>query len=273
MGAPVAGEPAGAQPQILAVLHDEGAGRDGLAHPGPRLGDDPHVAARAVSGEVARRLTAPRALPVLAAVRGAVHLDLGGGFVVTLTGPGVPWMPNGVALGRLPARPSVAWDAAAPPLWDPVVAPLAGGRPALAELTGWLLARSRPPDLSLGAAPGRLIGRGPGLTPEGDDVLCGAAVALRALGPAAGLAPHEAARRAAALCPPDARARTGALSATLLELAAAGAAPEPVHRLLVPAHREAALADLGRLGASTGRALVQGIALAARCLTRSTRPD
>ncbi len=47
-----------------------------------------------------------------------------------------------------------------------------------------------------------------------------------------------------------------------------GAAPEPVRRLLAPAgDREAALADLRRLGASTGSAIAAGIALAARHLT------
>ena len=91
--------------------------------------------------------------------------------------------------------------------------------------------------------------------------------------PAAGVAPAEADALVAALVPADARARTGALSATLLVLAAGGAAPEPVHRLLAAgpeAARERALADLGRLGASTGRAVAAGVALAARYLTLGT---
>ncbi|HVG99269.1 MAG TPA: hypothetical protein VM844_00790 [Miltoncostaeaceae bacterium] len=61
--------------------------------------------------------------------------------------------------------------------------------------------------------------------------------------------------------------------AALLALAAGGAAPEPVHRLLAAgpeAARERALADLGRLGASTGRAVAAGVALAARYLTLGT---
>lgn len=190
---------------------------------------------------------------------------------MTLTGPGVPWMPNGVACDRLPPAPVVAWDPAAPPLWDPAPPPLAGGRAALEGLAAWLVPRAAPPPLTLREAPARLLGRGPGLTPEGDDVLAGAAAGLHALGPAAGLAPAAAARLAAALCPPDARARTGALAATLLELAAGrGAAPEPVHRLLGPGDREAALADLRRLGSSTGAAIAAGIALAARHLVGST---
>lgn len=269
-GPAVAGEPAGPEPQILAVLHNEGAGGDGLAHGGPGRRDDPHVAARAVSRQVAVRLAGPRSLPVLGAARGVVHLDLDG-FVVSLTGPGVPLMPNGVALGRLPALPVVRWDPADPPLWDPVVAPLRGGPAALADLAGWLDRRVEVPGVALADAPARLVGRGPGLTPEGDDVLAGAAIGLRALGPAAGMAADEVERRSRALCPPDVRARTGALSATLLELAAReGAAPEPAHRLVAPGDRAAALADLRRLGSSTGGAIAAGIALAARLLTEST---
>jgi hypothetical protein len=271
VGATVPGEPAGAETQILAVLDDEGAGHNPLPHPGARRGHDPQVVALAVSTEVARRLPRPRALVVLGVVRGAVHLDLDG-FVVSLTGPGVPWMPNGVAVARPHAAARVVWDRAAPPLWDPAVPPLAGGPPALAELAGWLLARVRPPDIPLGDAAERLVGRGPGLTPAGDDTLAGAAIGLRALGPAAGLDAAEIDRSAATLCPPDLRARTGALSATLLEMAArSGAAPEPAHRLLGSGDRTAALAELRALGASTGGALAAGIALAARHLTASTR--
>ncbi len=180
-------------------------------------------------------------------------------------------MPNGIACDRLPEAPVVAWDPDAPPLWDPVPAPLAGGRAALDALVAWLAPRVAPPPLTLVEAPARLLGRGPGLTPEGDDVLAGAAAGLHALGPAAGLSPDAVAALVAPLHPPDARARTGALSATLLGLAAAGgAAPEPVHRLLGPGDREGALADLRRLGASTGAAVASGIALAARHLVGST---
>ncbi|WP_217914199.1 DUF2877 domain-containing protein [Miltoncostaea marina] len=215
---------------------------------------------------MARRLRGPCALRVLGAGRGAVHLDLRG-FVVTLTAPGVPRMPNGIAVaGPLPAAPRVAWDPLAPPLWDPVVPPLAGGPAQVRELAAWLAARTSPPDVGPADAADRLMGRGPGLTPEGDDVLCGAAVGVRALAPAAGLAPERADALVAALLPPSA-GRTGALSATLLGLAAGGAAPEPVTRLVAPGAREAALADLRRLGSSTGAALAAGLALAARWLT------
>jgi hypothetical protein len=65
----------------------------------------------------------------------AAYLDFDG-FVVALTAPGVPLMPNGVAVprsavrdGAVRARPgaivlpgeAVTWDAAAPPAWDPAL--------------------------------------------------------------------------------------------------------------------------------------------------------
>ena len=100
-------------------------------------------------------------------------------------------------------------------------------------------------------------------------MLAGAALGVRALGPAAGLDAAAVDALAGALCPADVGARTTALSATLLRLAAAGAAPEPVHRLLAPGDRATALADLRRLGASTGAAIASGIALAARHLART----
>lgn len=228
----------------------------------------------AVSAQVLARLGATRRLPVVGVARGALHVALDD-VVVSLTAPGVPWMPNGIALDRLPARPpAVTWDPAAPPLWDPVVRPIDGRPSDVAALASWLGERvAAPPPVDLAAGAGCLIGRGPGLTPEGDDVLAGAAVGLRALAPAAGMPGARADRLARGLFPERLRGRTTALSATLLALAAdAGAAPEPVHRLLGRGDRESALADLRRLGASTGAAIAAGIVLAARFLTGGTHP-
>ena len=155
----MADQPAAAEAQVLAVLHDEGPGGDGLAHAGAGLGAQPAVA-RAVSTAVLDRLDGlerPRRLRVLGSGRGALHLDLDG-FVVTVSAHDVPMMANAIAAGRAEAPAAVAWDPAA---------------------------------------------------------------------------------------------------------------PEPVHRLLATrgtAEREAALADLARLGASTGRAIASGLALAARHL-------
>jgi hypothetical protein len=126
-----------------------------------------------------------------------------------------------------------------------------------------------------------LLGRGPGLTPEGDDLLAAVAGTLAVLGPATGLdgedlatflaavAPAsgvEAASLAGAPAPPA--GRTTALSATLLALAAAGRLAEPAGRLLDlgpqgEAARPAALARLQRLGHGSGRAYAAGIAVTA----------
>ena len=209
---------------------------------------------------------------VAAATRRALHLDLDG-WVVTVTGPEAPALPNGVRLGApLPAvapgtpaelGPGVlragpllaAWAAADPPAWNPVLArratgsaPRARGRAILAALDG----RAPPLTTRLPGAlarPGALVGLGPGLTQEGDDLLAGAAAAL-------------AARGAPMRLPDDLRARTTALSATLLELAVTGAAPRPAHRVADPGcvAWRAALEELCGLGASTGRAWAAGLA-------------
>src|SRR3954464_11289891 len=128
------------------------------------------------------------------------------------------------------------------------------GRAASAALLQ-ALATGEPPDAT------QLLGLGSGLTPEGDDLLAGAAAAVSAL------APWDAATRAAwlaAAAPPDAGTRTTALSATLLWLAARGQAIEPVHALLdLRSERWAfALERLERLGHSTGRCYAAAVGAA-----------
>lgn len=218
-----------------------------------------------------------------------LHLEVGG-LVVTLAGDGAPLLANAVGLdrrGRIPMRPC---------RWDPRPRPLRGGPPAVAELSGWLDPVESRPDaadllasrLEVGAsARGRrgiaalvgairatdgrtaarasadLLGLGPGLTPEGDDVLVGAAVTLAAVGPAAGLRAAQVRRLCAGLCPSDAARRTPILSATLVRLAAAGAGPEPLARLLSADPR--ARADLASLGRSSGAAL-NAAAIATTCV-------
>ena len=193
--------------------------------------------------------------------------------------------PGRVDLGAL----QVTWDPAAPPSWDPTVrVPQAVGPEAIADraaaLRGALGAvdshgkppperatldplfqavRGRDPALAAGAARG-LLGRGPGLTPEGDDLVAAVAGTLAVLGPAAGWDRPVLAGFLAALVEP-ARERTTALSATLLELAAQGRLAEPAGRLLdLSPHGEAAwpaaLARLERLGHGSGRAYAAGIA-------------
>jgi hypothetical protein len=98
-----------------------------------------------------------------------------------------------------------------------------------------------------------LIGRGGGLTPEGDDFLGGLAAAHVAA---------DAATELPFLPATQLRRRTTALSATLLELAAAGLVVEPLMHVLnldAPAARwRPALRRLLAIGHTTGRAWALG---------------
>lgn len=129
---------------------------------------------------------------------------------------------------------------------------LAAGSTALAEL-----------DDALEAPLGELLGRGSGLTPLGDDVVCGWLATNHALG-----------RPAAPL--PDPRSRTTLLSATLIDCAAAGEVI-PQFAALVRALAGgdetavgAAAARLAAVGHTSGAGLVLG---AARRLLEETHQD
>jgi hypothetical protein len=211
-----------------------------------------------------------------------------------------------VAPGRLAtAGWSARWDAQRPPVWWPLVPAPGGGAAALAARGGAILRAlgvGAPEPAALAAAIGggaaapgadrltaaltalvtrecglarraalELVGRGDGLTPAGDDFLAGIAVTVAAAGEAAGFAAAHRAAWLGALVPADLRTRTTPLSATLLELAVAGAGARPLHGLLAPGGDDwrAALEDLQRLGASTGRALALGAATAAVLLARA----
>jgi hypothetical protein len=95
---------------------------------------------------------------------------------------------------------------------------------------------------------GTLAGRGPGLTPLGDDILVGY-LAAAALAGASGAA--------VAACAARSGRGTTALSRTLLRLAARGALPEAAHRLLVDGDPQPLLA----FGASSGKGIAFGLAL------------
>ena len=181
------------------------------------------------------------------------------GFVVVFTRER-PALPNGVQVASLPAvgtelviRADEVWDPTlrlADPVPDPeIVAP----EPDLVRAV-----ESRDPTLAarVGA---RLVGRGGGLTPEGDDLVAGVAAVI-----AVGNWPG-ASRQAwvDALIGGDLRRRTTALSATLLELAASGMGPEPLQAWL--AGDAAARARLEAIGHSTGRAIARGAAIALSC--------
>jgi uncharacterized protein DUF2877 len=168
------------------------------------------------------------------------------GFVTVVVGRDGPLLPNGVVLCG--PRESGPVSLAGAEVWDPTLRvgpdPAGLGRRIAAvvgideELTG--------DPAGIGA---RLIGRGPGLTPEGDDAV-------------AGLAGVMASRDRAwvhALIGADLRRRTTALSATLLELAARGMGPEPLQALL--AGRLSALDRLLRMGHTSGRAYARGAAI------------
>jgi hypothetical protein len=120
-----------------------------------------------------------------------------------------------------------------------------------------------------------LLGRGPGLTPEGDDLLAAVAGTVAVLGPVTGMG-RSFLRRVLAVLVDPAPERTTTLSATLLELAAHGLLAEPAGRLLdlSPAGERAwpaALARLRRLGHGSGRAYAAGIAAA--CLLAGADGD
>jgi len=162
-----------------------------------------------------------------------------GGFVTVVVGPRGPLLPNGVRLtGPVGAGPVAVAGAH---VWDPTLTLAAADiavdfDPALA---------TRGPE-AIGA---ELIGRGPGLTPEGDDVVAGLAAVLGAA------SRHD---EVAALLGADLRRRTTALSATLLELAAQGMGPEPLQAVL--AGRPGALDRLFSMGHTSGRAYARGAA-------------
>jgi Protein of unknown function (DUF2877) len=208
--------------------------------------------------------------------------------------------PGRIDLGTL----RVTWDPTAPPTWDPTVPEATHASPETLARRGAALLRPQQPGVlgpdalvgeltriglptagdpdgsaglirlfravrernpePAGAAAGQLLGRGPGLTPEGDDLLAAVAGTLAVLGPAAGWDRPVLARFLAALLDP-APGRTTALSATLLELAARRRLIEPAGRLLdlgpgAEAAWPAALARLERLGHGSGRAYAAGIA-------------
>jgi len=196
---------------------------------------------------------------VVAAGRRAAYVDADGFIVVLSTEP--PVLPNGAQVGRLPTVGD-EFVVAAGDVWDPTLSlravDLAADGPD--DLVEAVVTR----DPSLAAAVGtRLIGRGAGLTPEGDDLVAGVAAVVAS-------SPWRAALREAwlgALVGRDLRRRTTALSATLLELAVRGMGPEPLQALVGGDSR--ALGRLEALGHSTGRAYARGAAVG--LLTRGMR--
>lgn len=160
-------------------------------------------------------------------------------------------------------------DTTAPPI-DPTTAPAMARRLATAWGPGQQRVRAELPHDALqsliAADPGAaiaLLGRGSGLTPVGDDVLCGWLATLVAAS-YPGVAPT--AERVVALAPQ----RTTALSATLLRRSVHAEVVPQFGRLLTalthPSNDTAdpsdALSSVTRIGHTSGDGLVLGLALA-----------
>ena len=153
---------------------------------------------------------------------------------------------------------------------DPINA-IVKARPALVADDGldgvWLLLTALRDQLSEAAADAArvLTGRGPGLTPDGDDLLAAAAATTTAFEGPCGLNPVSARSFRSALLVADLGERTGALSASLLRNAAGGQVIDPVRSLLdlgaESATWERALARLERIGHGTGGTYALGCAL------------
>lgn len=200
----------------------------------------------ATSTELSALLVGPR-------VRGSAitprHL-LFGGYVVSLTRPGAPRLPNGVETS-IEARVGQRATAGA--------GALGVGRQVLEPGPGW---DPRPSFLAFHCfAPGPepqaelYAGHGAGLTPAGDDLLAGYIAGLVLL--------HGETKRAAQLVK-EAAGRTVPLSATLLRHAARGEVPEPVHVLLASGDTKPLLA----FGHSSGIAWLRGLVSAGYPLGR-----
>ena len=191
------------------------------------------------------------ALPALPARHDRVNVSdgvLAAGRVRVRVDPGRRWAP------RLPERlsaPAQAWqglvdpgDRGLDPLWEAVSGDVGRG--------------------DLAAVARRLEGRGTGLTPSGDDVLAGILLVC-AINPACRGALQRLARSA----------RTTALSRAYLTWAASGQSIQPAHALLDAAAAgdrsgmDTAARSLAAVGATSGRALVAGLALAATELPRT----
>jgi hypothetical protein len=192
---------------------------------------------------------AGRRFTIVGAGRAAAYGEDDGFVAVFTVEP--PVLPNGVQVGRLPLVGDEV--VVAGEVWDPTIR---GSADLVADGPDDLVRAVEARDPSLAAAAGaRLIGRGGGLTPEGDDLVAGVAAVVAS-------SPWPGALREAwlaALVGDDLRSRTTALSATLLELAVAGMGPEPLQALMAGDGR--ALARLEALGHSTGRAYARGAAV------------
>jgi hypothetical protein len=203
----------------------------------------------AASTLVAPVLDSPARWVEAARTRVSVHYETGSSAapVVCVGLPEAVRLPYGVVVAELPAPGPVAlvprrW-------WRPdrpvgLTAPDPRRLPPLGRFTG-------PPE------PRDLVGRGPGLTPDGDDVLAGLLVAAAAVGDAR-LAAWRATTRSAL-----AARRTTAVSVGMLHAALDGWATPPLadalRALCGPDDPSTAVDALLAVGHSSGRALLDGV--------------
>jgi Protein of unknown function (DUF2877) len=214
------------------------------------------------SSAVRAVLFAPaRQAEVLGRCRSAVYLRVHDDVIALVT-PDALRLPCAVVVPVLPvAEPVmvgdgvVAWHRIVAPIvreWAPAIVPRVRPR---SEQVARLRSVYSTADICLDVE--STIGRGPGLTPSGDDVLAGYLLGCRAVATDAGA--MAAAVRTNAH-------RTTALSAALLHHAIAGRClPEvaAVVRALESGDLDTPLAALLRVGHTSGAALAYGLALAA----------
>lgn len=182
------------------------------------------------------------------------HLQFDG-YVVSLTLPGSPRMPNGIECA-VHARPGarIAIGDGRLVVGHVVVSP----GPEWNPIPSFERSRILPP----GPAPSvrALAGLGPGLTPSGDDLLAGYIAGLVLL--------HGQRKRAHQMAE-EAAERTNSLSATLMRHAALGEVPEPVHILLATGN----LQPLMSFGHSSGQAWLRGLVSAGYAVEVSQLAD
>jgi uncharacterized protein DUF2877 len=205
-----------------------------------------HALSHATSTELTTLLFGPRLRGFAVTPRNLLF----GRYVVSLTGPGAPRMPNGVETS-VEARigQSVTVGGGALRVGRQVLEPGPGWNPRPSFVPLHCLAPGPEPQAELYG------GLGAGLTPAGDDLLAGYIAGLVLL--------HGETKRAAQLAA-EAAGRTVPLSATLLRHAASGEVPEPVHVLLATGDTRPLLA----FGHSSGIAWLRGLVSAGYPLGR-----
>ena len=157
----------------------------------------------------------------------------------------------------------VAWTG---PASLPVSALERVARARIVRVREWLGARLERPLRE--PAPLDLLGLGSGLTPSGDDLLCGALVALHAIGQV------EAADDLGAAITAAAGLATSPLSAAFLRAAAEGQSSEPLHEIIIALLENRSIARpldaVARIGHTSGWDALAGAVLVLRAFTSVT---